>query len=278
MIKDDFKNYLKEFCIYLEQLKNYSSLTIKTYKTPISKAIELSEIYEEKQGIIFDITKYRFKIASQNPKTINKKLSSLNTFIEYLQTKDIIVTLKGAKSIKIASTLPKPVQTKNIFEVLEETTLEEKVVIVAIYSFGLRISELATLKLENIKSSSIMVLGKGNKQREIPTNQYINDLLEEYKVNFSPKVYLFEKEDSTPLSVRQLQYKVEKAFKKIGIKVTPHQLRHSFATDLLNDGARINDISELLGHSSLKATGIYTKLNTNTKLKQYNMSHPLNKK
>ena len=278
MIKEEFEKYLEDFCIYLEKLKNYSALTVKTYKTPIKKAIELSEIYEDKKKIIFDITKYRFRIASQNPKTINKKLSSLNSFIEYLETKDIVVTLKGAKSIKIASTLPKPVQTKNIFEVLEETTLEEKVVVVAIYSFGLRISELATLKLENIKPSSITVLGKGNKQREIPTNQYINDIFNEYIKNFSPKVYLFEKEDSKPLSARQLQYKVEKAFKKIGIKVTPHQLRHSFATDLLNDGARINDISELLGHSSLKATGIYTKLNTNTKLKQYNMSHPLNKK
>ncbi len=278
MIKEDFETYLEGFCEYLEKLKNYSPLTIKTYKTPISKAIELSELYEEEQGIIFDITKYRFKIASQNPKTINKKLSALNSFIEYLETKDIKVHLKGAKSIKIASTLPKPVQTKNIFEVLEETTLEEKVVIVAIYSFGLRIAELASLKLENIKSNSISVIGKGNKQREIPTNSYINDLLDEYIKTFLPKVYLFEKESSEPMSIRQLQYKVEKAFKKIGIKVTPHQLRHSFATDLLNDGARINDISELLGHSSLKATGIYTKLNTNTKLKQYNMSHPLNKK
>lgn len=278
MIKEKFEKYLEDFCIYLEKLKNYSALTVKTYKTPIKKAIELSEIYEEDTLIIFDITKFRFSIASQNPKTINKKLSSLNSFIEYLETKDIEVKLKGAKSIKIASTLPKPVQTNNIFEVLEETTLEEKVVIVTIYSFGLRISELASLKLENIKPSSITVLGKGNKQREIPTNNFINELFKEYIQNFSPKIYLFEKEASKPLSIRQLQYKVEKSFKKIGIKVTPHQLRHSFATDLLNDGARINDISELLGHSSLKATGIYTKLNTNTKLKQYNMSHPLNKK
>jgi len=77
------------------------------------------------------------------------------------------------------------------------------------------------------------------------------------------------------MSSRQLQYRLNKAFKEIGIHATPHQLRHSFASDLLNNGARINDISQLLGHSSLKATGIYTKLNTNTKLKQYNTAHPL---
>jgi integrase/recombinase XerC len=74
-----------------------------------------------------------------------------------------------------------------------------------------------------------------------------------------------------------LQYRLKVAFNSIGVDATPHQLRHSFATDLLNNGARINDISQLLGHNSLKATGIYTKLNTNTKLTQYNMAHPLNK-
>lgn len=277
MIKDQFKEYLYEFINYLLTLKNYSELTVKTYKAPILDAINTSELYEESGHTIFDITKFRIKIARQSPKTINKKLSSLQSFINYLETKNIEVELKGANTIKIPESLPKPIQTDNIFESLEEATLEEKLIIVFIYSFGLRISELASLKLENIKAEWISVTGKGDKQREIPSNEVVNKLFKEYKEGFHPKVYLFEKNEKA-MSVRQLQYRVEKAFKKVGIKATPHQLRHSFATDLLNDGARINDISELLGHSSLKATGIYTKLNTNTKLKQYNMSHPLNKK
>ena len=82
---------------------------------------------------------------------------------------------------------------------------------------------------------------------------------------------------SKVITTEGVLFVLEKAFKSISINASPHQLRHSFATDLLNNGARINDISELLGHSSLKATGIYTKLNTNTKLTQYNMAHPLNK-
>ena len=277
MIKEQFKSYLDNFCDYLLCLKNYSELTVKTYKAPILDAINSSELYEESEHIVFDITKFRIKIARQSPKTINKKLSSIHSFINYLETKNIKVQLKGANSIKIPESLPKPIQTDNIFESLKEATLEEKVIIVFIYSFGLRISELATLKLENIQKEWISVIGKGDKQREIPSNEVVNKLYKEYKEFFNPKIYLFEKDDK-PMSIRQLQYRVEKAFKKVGIKATPHQLRHSFATDLLNDGARINDISELLGHSSLKATGVYTKLNTNTKLKQYNMSHPLNKK
>jgi len=275
-MKEKFNKYLEEFCEYLLNLKNYSILTVKTYKTPITEAIKQSEIHEENSSIIFDITKYRLAISQQNPKTINKKLSSIKSFMHYLESKDIIVHLQGANTIKTPQTLPKPIQTSNIFESLNEADIEEKLIILCIYSFGLRISELATLKLENIKKEFITVRGKGNKQREIPSNDVVNSVLNEYLHLYTPKEFLFEKEDKV-LSSRQLQYKIEKAFKKIGIKVTPHQLRHSFATDLLNDGARINDISQLLGHSSLKATGIYTKLNTNTKLKQYNTAHPLNK-
>jgi integrase/recombinase XerC len=275
-MKEKFYKYLNEFCEYLLDLKNYSSLTVKTYKTPINEAIKISEIYEENGKIFFDITKYRIKIATLNPKTINKKISSINSFVKYLDSKNIDIKLVGNNTIKSPQTLPKPIQTKNIFESLEEATIQEKLIIVFIYSFGLRISELASLKLEDIRTTSISVIGKGNKQREIPATSIVQTLLQEYLEFYSPKKYLFE-EDEKALTSRQLQYRLEKAFKRIGIKASPHQLRHSFATDLLNDGARINDISELLGHSSLKATGIYTKLTTNTKLKQYNNAHPLNK-
>ena len=275
-MKNKFYNYLEQFCNYLLNIKNYSPLTIKTYKTPILNAIKSSEIYEENNQIHFDITKYRIKISTQNPKTINKKISAIKSFIHFLQSKELIISLKGANSIKTTQTLPKPIQTNNIFESLKDATLKEKLIVLFIYSFGIRISELSSLKLSDINTHSITVTGKGDKQREIPSNDIINKLLKEHKELNAPMIYLFE-ENNIPLTKRQLQYALEKAFKRVGISATPHQLRHSFATDLLNDGARINDISELLGHSSLKATGIYTKLTTNTKLKQYNMSHPLNK-
>jgi integrase/recombinase XerC len=275
-MKEKFHKYLTEFCEYLLDLKNYSPLTVKTYKTPIEEAINASELYEENEKTYFDITKYRLKIAPLNPKTINKKISSINSFIKYLDSKNIDIKLIGNNTIKSPQTLPKPIQTKNIFESLKEATLQEKTIIVFLYSFGLRISELASLKLEDIRADSIQVTGKGDKQREIPSNEVAKALLAEYIDFYNPQTYLFE-EEKNPLTKRQIQYRLEKAFQKIGIKATPHQLRHSFATDLLNDGARINDISELLGHSSLKATGIYTKLTTNTKLKQYNIAHPLNK-
>ncbi len=273
-MKNKFHKYLDKFIIYLGNIKNYSPLTLKTYKTPISEMINKSEIYQENEIIIFDIVKYRIAISKQNSKTINKKLSAIRSFVDYLDTQSLQIKLMGATSIKSAQTLPKPIQTKDIFLSLENIDLESKMIILLIYSFGIRISELSSLKLSDISENYIVVMGKGSKQRQIPSTKKVNDTLKEYIEVYFPNNYLFEK-DNLPMSSRQLQYRLNKAFKEIGIHATPHQLRHSFASDLLNNGARINDISQLLGHSSLKATGIYTKLNTNTKLKQYNTAHPL---
>lgn len=192
-MKEKFYKYLEEFCEYLLDLKNYSPLTVKTYKQPIEEAIKISEIYEEKGKTIFDITKFRIQIASLNPKTINKKISSINSFVSYLDSKHIDIKLVGNNTIKSPQTLPKPIQTKNIFESLENATLEEKLIIVFIYSFGVRISELATLKLKDIKQNAIQVTGKGNKQREIPSNPVANNLLQEYLSFYTPSEYLLKK-------------------------------------------------------------------------------------
>lgn len=274
-IKEEFRNHITNFLNFLTDIKNYSELTVKTYDGVLSDFLNDSEIYEENKQIVVDITKYRIAISQNNSKTISKKISSIKSFINYLKDKNYHIKLIGANSIKVAKTLPKPIRTDDIIDGLKQADLQEKTIVTLIYSFGLRISELAGLKLKDIKDSSITVLGKGNKQREIPANSYAISQIKSYIKDFSPKVYLFEK-DAKPFSIRQLQYRVDKVFKKIGISATPHQLRHSFATDLLNNGARINDISELLGHSSLSATSIYTKLNTTTKYKQYLSAHPLN--
>jgi integrase/recombinase XerC len=276
-MKEDFFKLIDQYLHYLQNIKKYSPLTVKTYKAPLLDMLVQSELYEEDGRIILDITKYRIKISRQNNKTINKKLSTIRSFLGFLETKNIIITLTGANSVKAPQTLPKPLNTDKIYEALENADEKQKLIVLLIYSFGLRISELANLKLKDISDTHITVTGKGDKQRQIPSNRTVNELLKKYISQNSPKEFIFEK-NSKKYTIRQLQYSVEKLFKKTGIKATPHQLRHSFATDLLNNGARINDISELLGHSSLKATGIYTKLNTNIKLKQYNTSHPLSKK
>jgi len=143
-----------------------------------------------------------------------------------------------------------------------------------LYGLGLRISELSNIKLKDIKNNWITIYGKGSKARELPLLEKLNILIDEYITIYNPKRFLFEK-DEKPMGTAQLRYRLSKLFKGAGIKATPHQLRHSFATHLLNNGARISDVSELLGHETMATTQIYTKLGSVKKMAEYMKAHPL---
>jgi integrase/recombinase XerC len=217
---------------------------------------------------------YRLYISQKSPKTISKKLSAIRSFCKFLDDKGIKNKLKADDSIKVPKTLPKPISHKHIKEALQNADDLSKFIITMIYTLGLRISELENIKLSDISYQWIRITGKGNKQRDIPllktTKQYIDDFI----TKTNPKIYLFEK-NGEKLSQNSLRYLISKTFAKIGLKVTPHQLRHSFATELLNNGAPIADVSELLGHSSMATTQIYTKLGSSIKMENYLKTHPI---
>jgi len=217
---------------------------------------------------------YRIKIAHLNAKTISKKLSAMRGFVEYLNDNGVSCVLTSDDSVKVAKTLPKPVSHQHILEALEYADLQEKLIVIMLYTLGLRISELSSLKLDDISDEWVRVLGKGNKQRDLPLISSTKKILDEYLSAFVLKQFLFEK-NGEKLSENSLRYIVTKVFRKVGIKVTPHQLRHSYATSLLNSGAPIVDVSELLGHSSMATTQIYTKLGSALKQQNYNKAHPL---
>ncbi len=263
-----------EFCEYLENIRSYSELSVKTYDDAIKEAFKYIEIIEDANEIIFNLMPYRIKISELNPKTISKKLSAIRSFTEYLNEKGMKIVLKSDSSVKVAKTLPKPVSHKHIVEALSLANEQEALVVSLLYTLGLRISELESLKLDDISRGWVRVLGKGSKQRDIPLLKKTGDMIESYKQNNNPKVFLFEKNDE-PLSQNSLRYIINKVFKRINLKVTPHQLRHSYATELLNNNAPIADVSELLGHSSMSTTQIYTKLGTALKKQNYNNAHPL---
>jgi len=259
----------------LEKLRGYSDLTIKNYDESIKEAFRYVEIYEENQKVVFNLMPYRLQIAPLNAKTISKKLSALRGFISFIntiETKHYI--LLSDESIKVAKTLPKPISHDNIMEALVKSSIQERLIVVMLYTLGLRISELSSLELVNISDGWVRVLGKGNKQRDIPLLKTTKQLLDQYLESFSMKKFLFEK-NGEKLSENSLRYIVTKLFKRVGMKVTPHQLRHSYATSLLNSGAPIVDVSELLGHSSMATTQIYTKLGSALKQQNYNKAHPL---
>ncbi|MDY0232392.1 MAG: tyrosine-type recombinase/integrase [Sulfurimonas sp.] len=262
------------FLEHLESFRGYSDLTIKSYDEAIQEALEYVEIYEEDEKTTINLMPYRIKIAKLNPKSISKKLSAIRGFVEFLNDNEMSVFLKADDSIKVAKTLPKPISHKHIIEALEYADEYERLIVVMLYTLGLRISELCDLKLSDISSEWIRVLGKGAKHRDVPLLKSTKKLIDEYLSKNSPKVFLFEANDER-LSQNTLRYRVNKVFKRVGLKVSPHQLRHSYATELLNGSASIADVSELLGHSSMATTQIYTKLGSALKQQNYNKAHPL---
>jgi len=268
---------IDDFLYYLDAIRGYSLLSIQTYEIALLQARDRVEFYEEDGVWILDISKFRYDIVENSKKTIAKKLSAIRSFVKYCQNqKNLDIKLISADSIKVPQSLPKPVEQKYIEEILDECNLEDKLIISMLYGLGLRISELSSIKLEDIKDGWISIHGKGNKTRELPILPTLRSMIDNYIQTYTPKKYLFEK-SNTPLNQAQLRYKITKVFKKHGIKATPHQLRHSFASHLLNSGARISDVSELLGHATMATTQVYTKLEDKKKLSEYLKAHPLAK-
>jgi integrase/recombinase XerC len=263
-----------DFLDYLYDIKGYSDLSIKTYDEALKEAIKISEIELKDDTYMINLMPYRLFIAKQNPKTISKKLSAIRSFVKFLNTYGTKTILISDDSIKTPKTLPKPISDKHIKEALLKANFEEQFIVTMIYTLGLRISELQNIKISDISDEWIRIRGKGDKQRDIPLLKTTKELIETFIEKKGVKNYLFEK-NGGKLSQNSLRYKINKTFARIGLKVTPHQLRHSFATSLLNSGAPIADVSELLGHSSMATTQIYTKLGSTLKKQNYLKTHPL---
>ena len=274
-MKRSLSRYKRDFIDYLGRIRGYSELTLKTYDDALTEALALAETGPaESGGVRINLMPLRLHIASQRPKTISKKLSAVRSFVAYLRDEGERIELVADDSIKVPKTLPKPIPHEHIVEALEHADEEERLVVMMLYTLGLRISELASLKVDDIAEGWVRVLGKGEKEREIPLIEPTASLLKAYLVKSAPKRFLFERRGDR-LSENSLRYIITKLFKNVGIKATPHQLRHSYATALLNNNARIADVSDLLGHASMATTQIYTKLGSALKLDNYLKSHPL---
>jgi len=273
-MKKLLQKHKESFIHYLGEMRGYSDKTLLTYDNALNLMLENVEVYEEDGKTYLNLMPVRVMIADQKPKTIAKKLSVMRSFVKYLQDEGENVALLNATSIKVTKTLPKPIADEHILKALESAELQERVIVTMLYTLGLRISELANLKLEDIRGNWIRILGKGNKERDVPLLDVTKKLIAQYREEFAPKMFLFEK-NGEKLSENILRYKIDKLFKGIGLKVTPHQLRHSYATTLLNHEARISDVSELLGHKHMSTTQIYTKLSSTLKKSNYLQAHPL---
>ncbi len=271
---NDFKNYL-------ELERNYSNNTSLSYV----KDVTLFSDFIKKDLLLVDkkdIEKY-IRSLNKSSKTISHIISSLKSFYNYYMRMgniksnptDEIDRPKIEKKIPEFLTLEEVSSLLN-FEVNNEFEARNKAILELLYSSGLRISELTSLELSNIDLDEclVRVMGKGSKERMVPLGDYAIDALKEYIYFYRPMLnknnssYVFLNNRGGVLS-RQFIFKVikEECIKK-GIRknVSPHTLRHTFATHLLKNGADLRIIQELLGHENLSTTQIYTHL-TNDKLK-----------
>jgi len=288
---------LESFLQYIEHEKRYSIHTIQAYTADLhSLSSYLSSQYEcsmdaSTQPMLRSWVMHLAELGN-NPKTINRKLASVKSFYKFLLRREIIDNdpSKNLISPKVEKKLPQFVQQTELVKLLDSKnfddsfgSLRDKLVLELLYGTGIRLSELIYLTETKVDLDKkiLKVLGKGKKERLIPINASLSTCISLYldvkkeQLDFENKYLLVtDKGDATyPMYIYRI---VKKYLSKIysSQKKSPHVLRHTFATHLLNKGADLSAIKDLLGHSSLAATQVYTH-NSLDKLKNiFNQAHP----
>lgn len=291
-----FESYISSFSEYLLYELNYSKKTVETYQNCLKEfGIFLSD---NKLSFLSltpdDALKYKASLIAKNyeNKTSSLHMSSVRSFYKYLVEINTILSnpFTGIKNPKISKKLPnflKESETKEMFKIEDlKTDLEVRNALIMefLYTTGLRVSELCQVKIKDLQSDkSLKVMGKGSKERIIYYKACSDSLLKKYIdisrpniLNGNTSEYLFTSKSGKALTTRTVENIVNDYSEKKSIKskVTPHTLRHTYATDLLNNGADIRSVGELLGHESLSTTQIYTHVSSERLKEVYNKTHP----
>ena len=287
---------LDTYLEYLKYQKNYSDNTLQAYANDIRIFFD----YLNREGINNPehidnrvLRSYLMVLNSEKRKrkTIARKITSLRGFFRFLKKNNLINNnpVENVKIQKAEKRLPHVVNEVEMFDFLEnsfdlEKPLEQrdKAIFEVLYSSGLRVSELISLERGMIEDSYLRVIGKGNKERVAPlgkkaldaVNFYVNDGRK--KIDRNKTVKLFLNNNGGPLTARGVRYILNKYIQKYSLKqkISPHVFRHSFATHLLNNGADLRTVQELLGHVNLSSTQIYTHVSKNRIMQVYNQAHP----
>lgn len=276
-----------EYRDYLTSIRKYPDNTINSYLSDITIFKEyLSSLKINYLKVDKDIIREYLKVlgnSNYKSSSINRILSSLKNYYEYLEYKHQIEynPLKDLNRPKKEKRLPNFINN-NDYEKIIKKSLERTdfigrrntLLLELLYSSGIRISEALNIKIKDINmgDKSIRILGKGSKMRIVYFGEYAKEYLEEYlKVRNSSLEYLFLNKNNTLLTRRGAEYIISNLVKTslLKKKVTPHTFRHSYATEMLNNGADIRSVQELLGHSSLSTTGIYTHVTNEVVRREY---------
>lgn len=269
---------LDNFFKVLKSEYNYSFYTIKNYKLDLTLFFDflnksnINYLYLNKDNVLAYL-KYLDKINLKNS-TISRRISALRTFYNYLMNEGLINSniFLNVKNPKLEKKLPNYLNYTEMEELLEsidiktDEGLKRRLLIEMFYSTGCRVSEIINIKVKDIDflNKKIRIMGKGSKERIVYYGDYAKKYLDKYLSKGMDKDYLFVNKHGDKYTVEEIELIVKDIMKHLSIKthVTPHTLRHTFATHLLNNGADIRSVQELLGHSNLSTTGIYTHVSS----------------
>lgn len=286
---------------YLRYEKNYSDYTIESYKNDILEYFD----YLNRESLKYNKVEYsdlRFYLMYlkeekfDSNSSIDRKLSALRGFYNYLASNSIVSNnvfslISGLKKEKKLPRYFEYNELEELFNVPDiRTSLgqRDRLILEMLYATGLRVGELVNVKISDIDLSRkiILVLGKGNKEREVTYGEYCDEILRLYlsdgykKLNKSNELYLFLNNNGSQITERGVRYVLDQIIKKTSLNksISPHVLRHSFATHLLNEGCDLLTVQKLLGHESISATQIYTHVSTDRLKEVYYSSFPRAKK
>ena len=300
------RKYISLFIDYLRYERNYSVHTVNSYCNDLSQFAIFLEEKKRTEGESFEIERIDSDIVRQwmmamitehslSPTSVNRKLSSLQSFFKYLVRSGVILKhpIKLVAGPKKSKPLPCFIKEKEINNVLDVETsdtdyesVRNRLIVEMLYETGIRCSELVGIKNSDVDMDTMLlkVTGKRNKQRLIPFADRLKDMIVTYinvrdtEVEAKSNSFFIRK-DGRSLSSAIVYYNVKKNLSGIPTltKRSPHVLRHTFATSMLNDGAEISAVRNLLGHSSLASTSVYTHVTFEELKKVYN-AHPRAKK
>lgn len=290
--------HISEFLDYLKNEKNYSQNTISAYKSDLSNLDKFIENYSGKLSwITMDNSPIKFylsKLGEKNisPKTLSRNIATIKSFFKYLVEQEILdknIT-KGILFPKLPKKLPAFLTETEIDKLMEapkfhsKNSIKDRLILELLYSTGMRISELVAIKMDKIKLEEglIKVLGKGNVERQVIIGSKAKEQLKKYLRHRSniESEFLFpcERKNSKTghISIRKVYKDVKKLlFLATGNDaLSPHSIRHSTATHLLENGTDLMSVKELMGHSSLNSTQIYTHVQKDLMSKIYKQAHP----
>lgn len=293
---------INEYKQYIRIEKGLSNQTVASYMIELKKFreyfIKKKDIREVSKNDIFDYFSY-LNEQSLKKRTISHNVSTLNNFFKFCNREGIIevnpmINIKFPKLDKDLPVVLNEQEVEDLIDVAYKHARENALhyrdfcMLQLMYAAGLRISELVNLKINDLHLTMnfIRCMGKGSKERMVPIGDYMVEILNEYMQEYRPELmkdydtsYLFLNYKGDAISRQSFWKMIKKMALEANIKknITPHTLRHSFATHLLNHGADLRSIQEILGHSNISTTTIYTHVTNQKMIDEYEKFHPRNK-